>query len=153
MQDSSVFRPIRKAFGPSKIKVIRARRREPKRSLKKLVYVDDDPWASISLTNSPIVPHRHPVINILIKLFVSESMFISLPCSISRKKSLLFYNLSRPQLCLFLYLLLYSRPLLCLFLYLRPLQTIRSSRPSGSIGTSYLNFSCFGVTAFAGLTV
>ena len=72
MQEISVFRPMMNAFGPSIIKVRTASRREPKNNLRKLVYDAEEPCSSMSFTNSPIVPQRHPVINILVKLLNSE---------------------------------------------------------------------------------
>ena len=66
MQESSVFRPIRNAFGPSKRSVITASRIEANNNLRKLVYEEEEPCASISFTNRPMVPQRHPVMNILI---------------------------------------------------------------------------------------
>ena len=61
----------RNAFAPSKISVMTAKSIAPKNSLKKLVYDALEPPASISFTKSPIVPHRQPVINILVKLLIS----------------------------------------------------------------------------------
>ena len=82
-QESSVFRPMRNAFGPSKNRVITASRRKPTNSLRKLVYDDEEPCASISLTNRPMVPQRHPVMNILIKPLNSESMLIETGASMN----------------------------------------------------------------------
>ena len=47
----------------------------PKNSLRKLVYDAEEPSPSISFTNSPIVPQRQPVMNILIILLSSILMY------------------------------------------------------------------------------
>jgi hypothetical protein len=77
-QESSVLLPMQNVFGPSIISVISASRMKPNNNLRKLVYGDDEPCASINFTNSPIVPQRHPVMNILKKLLYSELMLTCL---------------------------------------------------------------------------
>ena len=71
MQETSVFFPILNAPGPSTIRVRTARNSAPKSSRRKLVYDEEEPCPSISFTNSPIVPQRQPVTNILMKLLSS----------------------------------------------------------------------------------